>query len=140
LIMIKKIDHIGIMVRDIDAALEGFLALGLTVSDRMIAKEFNCEIAFLPCGEVMLELVKPLGPGNGMNFLLERGEGLHHICFEVDDLQQAHSEYGKSLSVREDGIKTGAEGNDVFFIKADSLSGVLSEFTQKDTGEQQNRG
>lgn len=127
--MVKKIDHIGIMVRDIDASVKQFAALGLTMEKRVVAEDFNCEIAFLPCGELTIELVRPLGPGKGMDFLNTRGEGLHHICFDVEDLYAAHSQLGRELELREDGIKIGAEGKEVFFIKPESLNNVLTEYT-----------
>lgn len=128
--MVHKINHIGIMVNDIEKGAEQFKRLGLSVSKRVVAEEFNCEIAFLPCGDVMLELVRPLGPGNGMKFLEQHGEGIHHICFEVDDLQKAYQEYQECMLVREDGIKIGAEGKDVFFVKPESLCGTLTEYTE----------
>ena len=126
---LKKVDHIGIMVRDLDQAIENFSAIGLNVSKRVVASKFNSEIAFLPCGDLTIELVMPIGPGNGQNWLKEHGDGLHHICFDVDDLSAAHEKIAKTVGVREDGIKTGAEGKDVFFAKKENINNVLVEIT-----------
>lgn len=127
--MIKKVDHIGIIVQNLDQAIENFSAIGLGVSKRVVASNFNSEIAFLPCGDLTIELVMPIGPGNGQNWLREHGEGLHHICFDVNDLSVAHEDISKTIGVREDGIKPGAEGKDVFFANKEHINNVLVEIT-----------
>ena len=86
-----KIDHIGIVVRDIQQAL-GFYesALGLSLSQVVEAPDQKVQVAFLPVGESNIELVQPLTDDTGTaKFLEKRGEGIHHICLEVEDIEAA---------------------------------------------------
>ena len=85
--MIEKIDHIGIVVKDLDSAVKLY-SDGLGLKTKMIeqVEEFQVKIAFIPVGEVLVELVQPIGPGFVQDFLDERGEGLHHICYRVTDI------------------------------------------------------
>jgi len=95
--MIKKIDHIAIVVRSIEEALQVYEgALGLELADVEEVPEQAVRVAFLPVGESELELVEPLTTGTSTKlstssgvarFLEKRGEGMHHICLEVDDIE-----------------------------------------------------
>src|SRR6185436_6011832 len=88
--MIKRINHIAIVVEDIEAAL-GFWrdALGLDLTEVEQVPEQQATVAFLPVGESHVELVQPITETSGVaRFLAKRGPGLHHLCLEVDDLEQ----------------------------------------------------
>ncbi len=127
---IKKIDHIAIVVEDIDDAL-GFWrdALGLTLSHVEDVPDQQSIVAFLPTGESEVELVKPTSDDSGVaRFLNKRGPGIHHICFEVEDIEEALA------SLRADGVRLinetpqiGTGGKKIAFIHPESTHGVLVE-------------
>jgi methylmalonyl-CoA/ethylmalonyl-CoA epimerase len=120
--MIKKINHVGIAVRNLKDAVARYEKLGLTVGRIETLPDFACKIAFLPCGDTLLELIEPDTPGHP--------EGLHHICYEVEDIEQAFSVVGAVLPVREAAPKPGADGTTVFFVEPAGLCGVESEFAE----------
>ncbi len=85
--MIKKIDHIGIAVRNLDESLSMYKRVyGLDVLKVERLESINVRIAFIPLGEVLIELLEPTEPGAGRigQFLEEKGEGFHHIALRVD--------------------------------------------------------
>ncbi len=80
--MIEKIDHIGIIVRDLDKAIKVYSeALGLELKMTEVLEEYQVKIAFIPIGESLIELCEPIGPGEDKDFLEVHGEGLQHIFF-----------------------------------------------------------
>ena len=128
--MIKRIDHIAIVVEDIEGAL-GFWrdTLGLDLSQVLAVPEQQASIAFLPTGDSEVELVQPTTTESGLaRFLTKRGPGIHHICFEVDDLAQTLTDL-KARGVRliDETPKAGAGGKQLAFIHPESANGVLVE-------------
>lgn len=128
--MIKRIDHIAIVVEDIQAAL-GFWrdTLGLGLSHLEDAPEQQASIAFLPTGDSEVELVQPTTADSGLaRYLTRRGPGLHHICFEVDDIVQTLADL-KARGVRliDETPKTGSGGKRLAFVHPESTQGVLVE-------------
>lgn len=127
---IKKIDHIAIVVPEIDEAL-GFWrdALGLELSHLEEVPEQETLVAFLPAGESEVELVKPTTDTSGMaRYMAKRGPGMHHICFEVEDIESMLvrlKEQGVQLINEEPTI--GAGGKKIAFIHPKSAGGVLVE-------------
>ncbi len=130
----NKINHIGIAVRDLDAAVAMWqLGLGLAAVQVVEMPERGIKIAFLPCGEATIELVAPLGEGGEISkFLDERGPGLHHLCLEVENLQAA-SDLAQAQGLRLIGseAKLGAEGYPVRFLHPKSTGGPLVELLGK---------
>ena len=131
--MIKKIDHIAIVVRSIEEALptyEGALGLELTEVEEM--PEQAVKIAFLPVGESEIELVEPLTTDSGVaRFLEKRGEGLHHICLEVEDIEAALQDLAaKGVRLIDEQPRQGAHGR-VAFLHPKSAHGVLIELIEK---------
>jgi methylmalonyl-CoA/ethylmalonyl-CoA epimerase len=128
--MIKRIDHIAIVVEDIDAAL-GFWrdALGLDLTHVEDVPDQNAAVAFLPTGASEVELVKPTSANSGIaRFLARRGPGMHHICFEVDDIEHTLAEL-KARGVRliDETPTLGTGGKKIAFIHPESTHGVLVE-------------
>jgi len=127
---IKQIDHIAIIVDDIDAAL-GFWrdALGLELSHVEDVPDQASVVAFLPSGGSEIELVKPTMEDSGVaRYLKKRGPGVHHICFEVDDIVatlERLKEHGVQLINEEPTIGTG--GKKIAFNHPRSTHGVLVE-------------
>ena len=98
---VKKIDHIALVVDDIEEALEFWHdALGLDLSHVEDVPSENSMVAFLPAQESEVELVKPTNEDSGIaRFLKSRGPGMHHICFEVYDIEETMAHL-KSKGVR----------------------------------------
>jgi methylmalonyl-CoA/ethylmalonyl-CoA epimerase len=131
--MIKRIDHIAIVVDNIEASL-GFWrdTLGLDLSHVLDVPEQQATIAFLPTGGSEVELVQPTTSDSGLaRYRAKRGPGIHHICFEVDDIVQALADL-KARGVRliDETPKAGAEGKLLAFIHPESTNGVLIELYQ----------
>ena len=128
--MIKKIDHIGVVVNDIEEALKVYQqALGLSLANIQERSDQAVTIAFLPAGESEIELVQPITGDSGVaKFLQKRGEGIHHICLEVDDIEKALADLQeKGLQLIDETPRTGLEGERFAFIHPKSTHGVLIE-------------
>lgn len=129
----KGVAHIGIAVRDIDASL-GFWrdALGLEHETTTEMPDRGLRIAFLRAGETLVELLQPLHDRSEISaFLDKRGEGIHHVCFEVDDIRAKIAEVedkGVRMVSREPSV--GAEGLPVAFVHPKSCNGVLAELLE----------
>lgn len=127
-----KLDHIGIVVHDIQEALKGYeTALGLPLQEVAEVPDQKVRVAFLPVGESNVELVQPLSDDTGIaRFLAHRGEGIHHICLAVDDIEatlarlQAHGVQLIDLVPRQ-----GAHGR-VAFVHPKAMHGVLIELVE----------
>lgn len=131
---IKRIDHIAIVVDDIQGAL-GFWqeALGLNLELVEDVAEQKAIVAFLPTGESEIELVKPTTDDSGVaRFLQKRGPGMHHICFEVDGLQEVLDALKtKGVRLINETPTIGAGDNRIAFIHPESTHGVLVELYEK---------
>lgn len=128
--MIKRIAHIAIVVDDIDAAL-GFWrdGLGLDLTHVEAVPEQQAAVAFLPTGDSEVELVKPASELSGIaRYLMKRGPGMHHICFEVDDIAAALARL-RSRGVRliDEAPTIGTGGKKIAFVHPESTHGVLVE-------------
>jgi len=128
----KRIDHIAIVVQDLDAALRVYRdVLGLPLERVEEVPAEKVKVAFLPLpeGDGEVELVQPTANDTGIaRFLAKRGEGMHHICFEVDDIQAAMAAMAASgLQVLEDKPRVGSQGQKYVFIHPKSTHGVLIE-------------
>ena len=133
--MIQKIDHLGIVVRSIDEAIDYYeKVLGLSCKGREEVPVQKVRTAFFLVGEVRLELIEPTSADSPVAKYLEKhGEGLHHVGFATDDiirqLQQA-KQAGCNL-IDETPVK-GAGGKLVAFLHPKSTHGVLTEFCSAD--------
>jgi methylmalonyl-CoA/ethylmalonyl-CoA epimerase len=130
--MLKKLDHIGIVVESIQQARLPYEAMGLNVSHVQDVAGKPVTVAFLPLGESELELLQPNpGDSNIARFLAEHGEGLHHICFEVDDLDAAMQTVRQAgLTFVDQAPRQGTSGRIIFLEPAFS-HGVLIELVEK---------
>jgi methylmalonyl-CoA/ethylmalonyl-CoA epimerase len=127
---IKRIDHIAIVVEDIDAALAFWReTLGLELDHVEDIPEQKSIVAFLPTGGSEVELVKPTTDDSGVaRFLQKRGPGMHHICFEVDDIQATLAQLrGKGVRLINETPISSADGKKLAFIHPESTHGVLVE-------------
>jgi methylmalonyl-CoA/ethylmalonyl-CoA epimerase len=128
--MIKKINHIAIIVPDLEASLTFWrdtLGLPLTHVEEVTSQESI--VAFLPTGDSEVELVKPATDTSGAaRFLAKRGPGLHHIALEVDNLEEMLARLKeKGVRLVNETPTTAAGGNRAAFIHPESANGVLVE-------------
>lgn len=131
---IKRIDHIGIAVPDIQDALTFFeSALGMSLDHISEEEGGRTHVAFLPVGESDVELVSPQDTDSGLaKFIAKRGEGIHHICFEVDDLEGILARLkDKGTQLIDETPRVNASGMRYAFIHPKSAHGVLIELYQK---------
>ena len=130
---IKRINHIAVLVDDLDVTLEFWRdALGMDLTEIQDVPEEQAQIAFLPTGDSEIELVKPITDDSGLARYLEKhGPGMHHICLEVDDID------GMLIRLKQKGIqlineeaKIGSGGRKYAFIHPKSAHGVMVELYQ----------
>lgn len=129
----SKIDHIGIAVRSLDDALRVYTAvLGLKLEHIEEATDQKARIAMLPVGETRLELLEAMGEDSPVaKFIARRGEGIHHICFRVDNIaQEINKLKDAGVCMIDETPRPGAGGCLVAFVHPSSTCGVLVELSQ----------
>ncbi|MGC9521423.1 MAG: methylmalonyl-CoA epimerase [Anaerolineae bacterium] len=128
-----RIHHIAIAVADLDGALSFYRdALGVAVEERRDVPAEGVEIAFLPMGESELELLEPLDPDNSIGrFLEKRGEGIHHVCVLVDDIDETVARLEAQGARMATEIRAHPSGTRYVFIHPKSAHGVLIELYEK---------
>lgn len=131
--MFKRMDHVGVVVHDIDATLKTYCdQLGFRLLERVEIPEQKVVAAFLDAGNSTIELISPTDTESGTaRFLANRGEGTHHVCYEVDDIQAALVEL-RDLGVRliDEAPRQGVHGL-VAFIHPKATNGLMIEVLQK---------
>jgi len=128
-----KIDHLGIAVRSLDAALEFYEnKLGLAVGSRETVEQEQVNVAMLPAGGPRIELLEAISDNSVIaRFIEKRGEGLHHIALKVPDLVATVNRL-KSLGARLlNEPRPGAGGHLYVFVHPSSTGGVLLELIQE---------
>ena len=129
-----KIDHLGIAVRSLEDSL-GFYrdALGIELKAKETVEDQGVTVALLPVGETRIELLEPVSEDSPVGrFIARRGEGLHHICYEVEDLASKLDELrSRGVRVLDGYPRRGAEGKLVAFLHPASANGVLVELVEK---------
>ena len=135
--MFDRIDHVGVAVAELDPALEVLTsAFGMEVSHREVVEEQGVEAALLDVGEGHVELIAPLGEETGVaRFLAKRGPGLHHVAYQVADIDSALAEL-KERGVRmiDETARTGIRQSRVAFLHPSAAAGVLTEIVQPAEG------
>lgn len=131
-----KVHHVAVVVRDLEASL-GFWrdTLGLAVETVQPIPSDRVTIAFLPVGESKMELVQPMDDTTGVaRFLANKGQGFHHICFEVSDLPATLLQLAQAgVQLIDAAPRPGAEGP-VAFLHPSSCGGVLVELIEAPGG------
>lgn len=131
--MLDAIDHVGIAVEDIDAALPAYRdSLGMPVVYRETVTEQGVDAALLDVGEGHVELLQPLAPETAVGrFLSRRGPGLHHVAYRVGDIEGALNELREAgMRLIDERPRTGIRGSRVAFVHPGSTGGVLTEIVQ----------
>jgi methylmalonyl-CoA/ethylmalonyl-CoA epimerase len=132
--MIKKIDHIAIAVKDLEAEIARYRdVLGLEFLGKEVVPEQKVTVAFFKVGEVFIELLEPLSADSPVSaFIEKKGGGLHHIALEVDDLRfEIHRLQEKNVQMLDKDPRQGAHHAQIAFAHPKSFSGVLFEMKQR---------
>jgi methylmalonyl-CoA/ethylmalonyl-CoA epimerase len=131
--MLGRIDHIGVAVEDLDAALELYAeVLGMPVVHRETVTEQGVEAILLDVGENHVELLAPLGPDTPVGkFLAKKGPGLHHVAYQVTDIDATLAAL-KAAGTRliDETPRVGIRSSRVAFVHPASTGGVLTEIVQ----------
>ncbi len=129
---IRRVNHLGILVEDLDGAVRSFTEkLGLSL-DHVERYGEQLDIAFLPCGETLVELIKPLtDEGWNAEYLEEQGPGIQHVAFEVEDLEAALEELkARGVDTMGDAPMPGAGGMRIAFLDPRAFGGILVELCE----------
>ena len=131
-----RVHHVAVVVRDLDASLRFYRdVLGLALETVLPIPSDRVTIAFLPVGESKIELVSPTDDTTGVaRFLANKGEGFHHVCFEVEDLAETLTRLAiDGVELIDTAPRKGAEGP-VAFLHPRSCHGVLVELIEAPGG------
>lgn len=130
--MIKKMDHVGLVVRDVDVAAKNYADMfGFEVVSEMEGPGGEFKSVMLANGDIRIEMFQPLKPGSFQKFLDERGGGLHHISFVTDDIEGELKQLkaqGKKL-INEEPMEV--PGSKIVFVHQNAAENVLIELVQR---------
>ena len=131
--MLQKINHIGIAVQSLDATLPFYRdALGMDFKGTEEVAEQKVKVAMLQVGESKIELLEPTGPDSPIaKFLEKSGPGIHHVAYEVEDIEAAIAHMKEQGARMIDELpRNGAHGTRIAFVHPKSSNGVLTELCQ----------
>lgn len=132
--MVKKVDHIGIAVKNLEATLKFYEeTLGLKSTGTEVVEDQKVKVAFLPIGDTEVELLESTtDDGTIAKFILKNGEGIQHMAYRVDDIEAAIAEMKeKGVRMIDEKPRYGAGGAQIAFCHPKSTSGVLIELCQR---------
>ena len=135
--MFAQIDHVGVAVEDLDAAIALHeQAYGLALAHREVVEEQGVEAVLLDVGTSHVELLQPLQPDTAVGrFLASRGPGLHHVAYRVGDIQAALATLReRGLRLIDETPRVGIRDSRVAFVHPQSAGGVLTEIVQPAEG------
>ena len=131
--MFARVDHIGVAVEDLDAAIALHeQTYEMTLVHREVVEEQGVEAVLLDVGENHVELLRPLNEETPVGrFLAKRGPGLHHVAYQVTDVQATLATLrDRGLQLIDEQPRTGIRGSRVAFLHPASSGGVLTEIVQ----------
>jgi methylmalonyl-CoA epimerase len=129
---LKKVDHLGIAVRSLAEATRAWETLGFRVEATHEVPTEKVRTAFLPVGETRLELLEPTEPTSVIARFLEKRSGLHHVCVQVEDIEEALAEMkAKGVALVDEVPRAGAGGCRVAFVHPKATGGVLLELKEE---------
>lgn len=129
----KKINHIGIAVRNIETSSAFYRdVLGMAFEGTEEVAEQKVRVAFFNVGDSRIELLEPTTPDSPVaKFLESKGEGIHHIAYEVDDLDAALARFKKEgVRLIDESPRDGAHGTRIAFLHPKASGGVLTELCE----------
>ena len=131
--MFDRIDHIGVAVEDLDAAIDLYKgSFGMAEQHREIVEEQGVEAVLLEIGEGHVELLRPLGPDTAVGkFLAAKGPGLHHVAYQTTDIDAALEQVkAAGLRLIDEQPRVGIRGSRVAFLHPKATGGVLTELVE----------
>lgn len=130
---VTRVDHISILVENVDESIRLYVdTLGLEVVKVENSELHGVRAAFLRAGDVMVELIEPLGPGPLQTLLEKRGPGFHHVAFEVPDVIRGLEEVAAAgYRAIDERPKPGIEGGRIAFLHPKSTGGAMVEICDK---------
>ena len=129
--MMKRVDHLGIAVEDLSISIAAWEAIGLELEGTETVPEQAVQVAMFPSGESRIELLQSTDPEGPIGkFIAKRGPGIHHVAFEVDDIEAALSRL-QTAGVRliDEEPRIGAGGAKIAFLHP-SATGILVEICE----------
>jgi methylmalonyl-CoA/ethylmalonyl-CoA epimerase len=132
-VLFGRIDHIGVAVNDLEAAVELYGgSFEMAEQHRETVEEQGVEAILLEVGEGHIELIRPLSPDTSVAKFIERnGEGMHHVAYRVDDIDSALERVrAAGLRLIDEQPRTGIRGSRVAFLHPKSTGGVLTEIVE----------
>lgn len=132
--MIRGLAHVGIAVRALEPAIERWTrGLGFTLESTETLDMMGLRLAFLRSGDAVIELLEPMGPDAVVaKFLEQRGEGIHHLSFLVDDMEGALAQAeAAGLALIDRTPREGSHGTEIAFLHPSALGGVLVELCRR---------
>jgi methylmalonyl-CoA/ethylmalonyl-CoA epimerase len=129
----NRIDHIGVAVDDLDAALALYERdYAMTLVHRETVTQQGVEAVLLDVGENHIELLAPTGPDTPVGkFLAKKGPGMHHVAYQVDDIESALASLKESgLRLIDETPRTGIRNSRVAFLHPSTAGGLLTEIVQ----------
>jgi methylmalonyl-CoA/ethylmalonyl-CoA epimerase len=136
--MFDRIDHVGIAVEDLDAAIALYSdSLGMPLAHRETVEEQGVEAALLDVGEGHIELLRPLGPDTPVGkFVAKQGTGMHHVAYAVSDIDAALEQAAAAgLQMIDEKPRTGIRNSRVAFAHPKSTGGILTEIVEPAKGQ-----
>jgi len=131
--MFNRVDHIGVAVEDLDASLELYERdYGMKLVHRETVVEQGVEAVLLDVGENHIELLSPTGPDTPVGkFLAKKGPGMHHVAYQVDDIEAALAALKRSgLRLIDETPRTGIRDSRVAFLHPSTAGGLLTELVE----------
>jgi len=131
--MFGRIDHIGVAVEDLDAAIALYReAFAMGEQHRETVAEFGVEAVLLEIGDGHVELLKPTGPDSGVAKFLDRnGPGIHHVAYQTDDIDSALAAVREAgMTLIDEQPRIGIRKSRVAFLHPKSTGGVLTELVE----------
>jgi methylmalonyl-CoA/ethylmalonyl-CoA epimerase len=131
--IIKAINHVAVVVEDMEKSLAFWRdALGIPLHELRDVPAEKSQVAFLPLAGAEVELVMPTTDDSGIaKYLAKRGQGMHHLCLEVDDIEEMLTHLkSKNIRLINEEPRAAADGKKYAFIHPESTGGVLVELYQ----------
>jgi methylmalonyl-CoA/ethylmalonyl-CoA epimerase len=133
MMMFGRIDHVGVAVEDLDAAIGLYeQSFEMELAHRETVESQGVEAVLLDVGDGHVELLRPLGPDTAVGkFLAKKGPGLHHVAYAVEDIDATLERLGSAgLELIDGEARTGIRDSRVAFLHPRSTGGVLTEIVQ----------
>lgn len=131
--MLRRVDHVALAVSDLEASIEHYQRIwGLTLAHREVVADQGVEEAMFRLGDTYLQLIAPLSADTSVaRFIERRGEGLHHIAYEVDHIEEAlASAREQDLMLIDEEPRAGSRNTRIAFVHPKSNHGVMVELVE----------